>query len=53
MLKRKAADINIDLNATGGGPPNAGPLNDFELRIFNILGSTFYEGLGRPESGVG
>ncbi|VEN50352.1 unnamed protein product [Callosobruchus maculatus] len=52
VLKRKAADIKIDLVGTGGGPPNGSLLTELDHRILCVLGSTFYEGLGMPENGL-
>ncbi|KAG5863656.1 hypothetical protein JTB14_024336 [Gonioctena quinquepunctata] len=50
-LKKKASDIKADLNGTGGGPARGGNLTDLENRILNLLGKTFYKGLGRAENG--
>ncbi|CAH1106736.1 unnamed protein product [Psylliodes chrysocephalus] len=49
LLKKKAAAINKDQMATGGGPSNTVPLNDLELRIISLLGPSFYKGVGSEE----
>ncbi|KAG5887217.1 hypothetical protein JTB14_010798 [Gonioctena quinquepunctata] len=50
-LKKEASDIKADLNGTGGGPARGSNLTDLENRILNLLGKTFYKGLGRAENG--
>nr|CAI5859039.1 unnamed protein product [Callosobruchus analis] len=52
LLKKKASINKRDIEATGGGPPQGGPLSEIENRALHLLGATFYEGIGRPENGV-
>nr|CAI5822119.1 unnamed protein product [Callosobruchus analis] len=52
LLKKKASINKRDIEATGGGPPQGGPLSEIEDRALHLLGATFYEGIGRPENGV-
>ncbi|KAF5272522.1 hypothetical protein FQR65_LT17359 [Abscondita terminalis] len=50
-LKKTVSDIRHDLNDTGGGPAKGGTLTDLEVRILNILGQSFHEGIGRKYIG--
>ncbi|RVE45092.1 hypothetical protein evm_010280 [Chilo suppressalis] len=40
-LKKIVADINTDASATGGGPPRASTLNDWDRRFLALLGPGF------------
>ncbi|CAH1981439.1 unnamed protein product [Acanthoscelides obtectus] len=44
-LKKKAAEIERSRNLTGGGPACSKTLNDFELKILEILGESFLKEL--------
>lgn len=52
-LKKKASALKADITQTGGGPPIAKKFTDFEQRILQVLGKSFYEGVGSLEVGVG
>ncbi|CAH1997241.1 unnamed protein product [Acanthoscelides obtectus] len=48
-LKKRAAEIERSRNLTGGGPACSKTLNDFELKILEILGESFFKGTGTQE----
>ncbi|KAK4882662.1 hypothetical protein RN001_005981 [Aquatica leii] len=53
-LKKKASAYQQGLHQTGGGPAKIPKLTELEVRILNVLGTTFYAGLADiKEMGVG
>lgn len=50
-LKKRAAEIKRNQQATGGGPPIK-ELTELEKKILDILGQTFFMGVGVEERGV-
>lgn len=39
----RAANINRDIKATGGGAPSHKPLSDLELRVLGLIGSSSFQ----------
>ncbi|XP_018578550.1 myb-related transcription factor, partner of profilin-like isoform X1 [Anoplophora glabripennis] len=51
-IKKRASQIHKDQKGTGGGPSSARNLTPFELRILDVLGNTFHQGVGSKEYGA-